>query len=310
VPSSSSDHRFVCSSAILVDIAELHRRRHALPLAPDASGCDHLLQKRILVRPLRCNSAIFVLIASMSLSCTEGGTRMNFMGDAGVRPDASGCDPMVDSDGDGIADWGETRSDADGDGTPNHLDDDSDGDGLLDLDEHGSSPPCTRPDADSDGVPNWLDTDSDGDGLLDAEERETGTDPYERDSDGDGVTDFGEVHGTRTDPNDAESTIDPDDFFVVLPYDGERMSRTLRFGTGIRQADVYFLIDSTSSMALAIENVQSSLTRISTEISSRIADVEMGVGTFQDFPFSNDCAFGDSECVRRGGTYGGPTSLP
>ncbi|NIR42150.1 MAG: OmpA family protein, partial [Actinobacteria bacterium] len=59
--------------------------------------------------------------------------------------------------------------------------------------------------------------------LSDADEAGTYfTDPTERDSDGDGVTDLGEALGTRTDPNDPSSTIDPGDFFVVLQYMGMR----------------------------------------------------------------------------------------
>lgn len=256
-----------------------------------------------------------ILVALVFMGCTTGTPRMNPADDAGAtRSDgatATDCDPSVDSDGDGIADWAETQGDIDEDGTPNHLDDDSDGDGLLDREEHVSSTPCERPDPDADGIPNWHDTDSDNDGLLDSEEREANTNPYERDSDSDGVTDFGEVHGTATDPNDPDSTIDPNDFFVVLPYEGERVSRTLRFGTGIRQADVYFLINSASTMAPAIRNVQASLTHISNELRSRIPDLELGVGHFQDFPFSNECTIGDPpECFERGGTYGSPTSLP
>lgn len=211
-------------------------------------------------------------------------------GDSGiVGPDGgivSGCEPD-DADGDGIADdlEGGTTDDLDGDGTPNYLDDDSDGDGIPDSVE-ASGNPCILRDTDGDGTPDWWDLDSDNDGLTDAEEVGTyGTDPRAIDSDGDGVTDLGEIRGTMTNPLDPGSTIDPDDFFVVLPYLGDRELRRLQFGTDIRIADVYFLIDTTGSMGTPISTVQSSLTNISTQISTAIPDVQMGVGHFRDFPF-------------------------
>ncbi len=260
------------------------------------------------------SAAFFVsIIAAISLlpSCTESPSRphTNRPGDAGMggpRP-VEGCDPAIDSDGDGIADGAETMLDSDGDGIPNHLDEDSDGDGIPDREEHMSAPPCVRPDADGDGIANWLDTDSDNDGLPDSEERSLGTNPYERDSDGDGVTDLAEVRGTGTNPNDATSTIAPEDFFLVLPYQGERINRTLRFGTNIHQADVYFLIDTTASMGPPLDNVRASLSQIASELSMRIRDVQMGVGHFQDFPFSHDCRFGDFNCLTRTGNYGDTT---
>jgi len=219
--------------------------------------------------------------------CTAGSTP--FRDGGGGAPDSAvldGCDPNNDADGDGIADDAEGNSDSDGDGTPNHMDTDADGDGILDAEEHQGNIPCSLPDADGDGVPNWLDTDSDNDGLSDLEERGTySTDPYAIDSDGDGVTDLGEALGTMTDPNDPTSTIPPNDFFVVLPYFGDAVERTLRFDTNLQLADVYFLIDTTGSMQSAIDNVTSSLTTISTQISARIPNVQLGVGHYEDFPF-------------------------
>ncbi|HJL18656.1 MAG TPA: hypothetical protein RMH99_23545 [Sandaracinaceae bacterium LLY-WYZ-13_1] len=236
--------------------------------------------------------------------CTAGEDRPRDAGPGG-GPDAdvlSGCDPSRDADGDGVADQAEGDTDADGDGTPNFQDTDADGDGILDTEEHAGNVPCSLPDADDDGIPNWLDTDSDNDGLSDAEERDTySTDPYGIDSDGDGVTDLGEARGTMTDPNDATSTIPEEDFFVVLPYNGSPETRTLRFGTNLQQADVYFLIDTTGSMQSSIDNVTSSLTRLSTEIRARIPNVQMGVGQYRDFHNSDDLF---------GGAYGSPGDEP
>ncbi|MCB9633474.1 MAG: VWA domain-containing protein [Sandaracinus sp.] len=137
--------------------------------------------------------------------------------------------------------------------------------------------------------------DSDRDGLNDYEEIcQYSTNPCGIDSDGDGVTDLGEVRGSMTDPLDPSSTIPDGDFFVVLPFNGpDRPIRTLSFGTSINRADVYFLIDTTGSMGTPIANVTSSLTTIAAALSERIPDVQMGVGQFRDFPFSDGDLFGD-----------------
>ncbi len=215
-------------------------------------------------------------------------------GEDGGGPDSrlAGCNERLDADGDGLADALEGSGDADGDGTPNAQDPDSDGDGIPDAEEQRGAGACTVVDTDEDGVPDFLDTDSDNDGLSDEEERgRYGTDPYDRDTDGDGVTDLGEVLGTRTDPRDPSSTIPEGDFFVLLPY-GSEDAQLLRFGTELRKADVYFLVDTTGSMEAAIGNVRSSLRSLASEIQSRIPDVQMGVGQFRDFPFGGGGAFG------------------
>jgi len=198
------------------------------------------------------------------------------------------CDSSIDTDGDGIADGRETDADTDGDGTPNYLDNDSDGDGISDQEERGSGTPCAPRNSDMDGIPDFLDLDSDNDGLPDADEVARGTNPLVVDTDGDGVTDLGEALGTGTDPLDPSSTIPAEDFFVVLPYEGDRVARRLDFSTNINVADVYFIVDTTGSMQESIDNVRSSLSRIVTMISTSIRDVEMGVGDQRDFPFGTD----------------------
>lgn len=230
--------------------------------------------------------------------------------DAGTStPDTGppvGCSLVPDSDGDGVPDRTEGMLDSDGDGIPNHEDPDSDNDGLNDGEEVGPDP-CAPRNSDGDMQADFLDADSDNDGLSDSEEVALGTDPTEIDSDGDGVTDLGEVRGSMTDPNDPASTIDPDDFFVVLPYEGDSELRRLRFGTAIQQADVYFLIDTTASMGDALANVRTSLSSIATDISARIPDVAMGVGHYEDFPASTQ------ECVVILCSWtgpGAPTDLP
>ena len=203
------------------------------------------------------------------------------------------CNPSVDSDGDGIADGRDTDADLDGDGTPNRLDLDSDGDGISDQEERGAGTPCVPRNSDADGLPDFLDTDSDNDGLSDADERNVHrTDPLNTDTDGDGVTDLGEVLGTGTNPLDRTSTIPEEDFFVVLPFNGDRVARRLDFATNINVADVYFIVDTTGSMQESINNVRSSLSRIVTMIRTRIRDVHMGVGDQRDFPFGTNLVDG------------------
>ncbi|NOY92372.1 MAG: hypothetical protein GXP55_14355 [Deltaproteobacteria bacterium] len=252
------------------------------------------------------NLLLLSLVSSMlGWGCGSGRRPVRPGSDGGTDSTVivDGCDRTKDMDGDGIADAVEGNSDIDGDGTPNWLDDDSDGDGVSDRDEHGDADPCALIDTDSDGTPDWWDTDSDNDGLSDGDEVNVyRTDPRNIDTDGDGVTDLGEVLGSRTDPLDPTSTIPATDFFVVLPFGGPEVVKPLRFGTSISVADVYFLIDTTGSMGDPIANVTSSLTSISSEISTRIPDVQMGVGFHRDFPF------GDPGGVFSGSAYYGASS--
>ncbi len=201
----------------------------------------------------------------------------------------------IDSDGDFIGDRDEYVDDTDGDGTPDRFDDDSDHDGIPDAMEAGDSDLETPPvDTDGDGIPDFRDPDSDGDGLSDARERELGTDPRLPDTDGDGVSDLVEVSacpmddascaGDATDP--ASSPRSRGDFVFSEPYMMPPMPTrdTLDFATDIRKADVYFLIDTTGSMSSAIANVRASLSSsIIPAIRAEIADVEVGVGDFQDY---------------------------
>lgn len=242
------------------------------------------------------------------LGALSGCTTGNTDGDGGrggfdAGDPLSGCDPSQDADGDGIADAAEGRADSDGDGTPNDQDLDSDGDGISDNNEHMGNIACSLPDADDDGIPNWLDTDSDNDGLSDADEVSVYLiDFYDIDIDGDMVIDLGEALGTRTDPNDPSSTIDPGDFFVVLPYNGMPENRMLRFDTNLQRADLYFLIDTTGSMGEAIANVSSSLSSIASQVRMRIPNVQLGVGQYRDFP--NDTGGFSFDA------YGGPGDMP
>ncbi len=193
------------------------------------------------------------------------------------------CLAQADADKDGIADRLEGDSDPDGDGIPSLSDGDADGDGLTDLRE-GGGVPCSPRDSDGDGIFDFLDLDSDNDGLPDQREREIGTDPLLADSDEDGFTDLAES-AAETDPLDAASVIPASDFFVVLPYLGEAVTRPLLFDAQTRRADVFFLVDMTASMrGVRTEIIQGLVSSIIPGLQGAIPDVEFGVGGFDDYP--------------------------
>lgn len=203
------------------------------------------------------------------------------------------CDPTVDTDGDGLADDFETDRDADGDGIPNYLDEDSDDDGIPDIEESGGLGPCLARDTDGDGIPDYLDNDSDNDGLSDREERERYfTNPYDPDTDGDGFDDLAEVVNDEADPLDARVGIDPNNFYVVLPYLDPAVNRELRFGSTIRQADVFFMMDRTGSMGDEVRTLKSSLSTVVAGIADSIPDVGVGFGGFAGFggPAAGPCS--------------------
>jgi hypothetical protein len=248
------------------------------------------------------------LVLLVGLACTRNESPRSGARDGGVLSDASfttvpGCDVSRDADTDQIADAAEGNSDTDGDGLLDRDDLDSDGDGTSDTEENAGAPRCGFIDSDGDGAGDFRDADSDNDGLSDADERgRYATDPRVRDTDGDGVTDLAEV-AAGTDARDPASTIPPEDFFVVLPYLGAREPRTLRFGTRIAKADVYFLIDTTGSMEPPLANVRASLSRLAADLRASIPDLAMGVGQFRDFPFRAGTPFGTT-------FYGAPTDEP
>jgi len=204
------------------------------------------------------------------------------MGDSSIPP-ADRCDDMRDTDGDGLWDGYEGDTDFDGDGIPNSMDLDSDGDGISDLDESGMRGGCEARNTDGDSWPDYLDNDSDNDGLSDREETETYfTDPLNEDSDGDGYIDTAEI-ATGHDPNDAADGIDPEDFFVILPFGGEPEERNLRFSTDLRKADVFFVMDTTGSMSEEEANLKSGLSTLVDALVAAIPDIGVGFGGYAGF---------------------------
>lgn len=237
------------------------------------------MQSRRLVH----RAFVFGALCIALVGCQVGG---NTPRDGSVSPDSRvvvRCESTADADGDGIFDEFETSIDFDGDGIGNDEDTDSDGDGFSDAEEHNASGGCAAGDLDGDGHFDYLDLDRDGDGLSDAEERDRYfTDPSDDDSDDDGFTDLAEV-ATGRDPNDASSRIPEDAYYVVLPYGGEMVERDLVFGTTVRKADVFFMMDRTGSMTGEVSQLKSSLSSIVAQMAESISDIGVGFGGFAGF---------------------------
>jgi hypothetical protein len=246
--------------------------------------------------------SFLAICLALVVGCTPGRAGMGG-GGGGPRPDGGGvvgpdgsliggCDPSIDSDGDGIADQREGDGDTDGDGTPNNLDDDSDNDGIPDSVERGTGDnPCAPWDSDLDGTPDFADRDSDNDGLTDAEELAAGTDPRNADTDGDGIDDLTEV-AAGSDPTEGSSRPPEGSLYVVLPYVppgtmGDRPRRQFTFQTRIRSADIFFVVDTTGSMTGTITEVQRTLeTTIIPGIVSALGpdgDARYGIAGHGDF---------------------------
>ncbi len=227
--------------------------------------------------------------------------------DGDGTPDSESVGPdgvPIDSDGDGIPDVRD--DDDDGDGIPDRFEgstNDTDGDGIvdrLDLDSDGDGVGDAIEgfvDTDGDGTPDFRDLDSDGDGRPDADEDADGdgvvdpcvavpceSDRTNPDTDMDGVPDLVEsVAGT--DPTDSDSTIPDDDFYFVLPFEDPPQRGLFDFSTTLRQADIFFSVDTTGSFGEEIAAIQDSIeTLIVPGVGALIADAGFGVGRFEDFP--------------------------
>jgi hypothetical protein len=227
--------------------------------------------------------------------------------DVPPRPDTTMV--CMDTDRDGLSDdiEGAPRVDTDRDGMPDFMDTDSDDDGYPDSVEADRSYPmfdtsrmmlacgmvgnnCDGALADAaDTIPNFRDLDSDNDGLTDREERTGMTDPCSGDTDGDGVSDLIE-RAAMSNPRDRMSGPPSNALYVVLPYYppgrmGPHEFREFTFSTRIRQADVFFLVDNSSSMGMVIANLRTNLRSVIVPgVQRAIPDVQMGVGSFDSMP--------------------------
>lgn len=224
----------------------------------------------------------------------------------------------LDSDADTVADWDEGRVDTDDDGALNFRDVDADGDGVSDAEEAGDADLETPPVAcsnevdptsgvrASDGFADFLDTDSDNDGASDADELRFGTARCDPDTDGDGFGDLVEIARERINcargvacgcATDAGCGIPEEDFFVVLPFGAPAQAHDLAFSTAVRVADVFFLVDTTSSMDAELQRVKRTVTRSDTGLMDRlretIPEAYVGGGQHEDFPFGSYGGSGD-----------------
>lgn len=151
-------------------------------------------------------------------------------------PEDGGVDApweIPDEDGDGISDLEEGRAegrDTDGDGIQDYLDDDSDADGIPDAWESGSGGDAAQPprDSDGDGTPDYLDVDSDGNGIFDRFEGSEDTDLdgvgdwADPDNDGDWIPDVDEIGDNPSAPLDSDGDGAPD--YEDLDSDGDWIS--------------------------------------------------------------------------------------
>jgi hypothetical protein len=98
------------------------------------------------------------------------------------------------------------------------------------------------------------------------------------------------------------------DFFFILPYNDAAGNQTkpLDFHTAVKSLDVFFAMDTTGSMWGEINNLQTALNSIITQIQAQIPDTQFGAGHFEDFPDSPSFVYGaqhGSDCGRGGRSY-------
>ncbi len=93
------------------------------------------------------------------------------------------------------------------------------------------------------------------------------------------------------------------DFFFTLPFQDPAgaQDKPLEFSTKIPSLDVFFLMDTTGSMAGEISNLQTALTStVVPGIKAAVADSQFGVGALEDFPVSGYGSPAGSDCGRGG----------
>lgn len=198
----------------------------------------------------------------------------------------------TDSDNDGLPDRIESN-DAINDGAPCYTNPDCDGDGIPDSEEcpdYEQNQKCS--DANNNKIPDFKETDSDGDGLPDNQEVDCGGalghSKLKQDTDNDGYSDLAEVL-VGSDPCDKESGVKDAGvkFYFELPYKGEKQNDTLVFSPQVQKADIFFNVDTTSSMGEEIAKLKDSLsTVIIPGIKAKITDSAFGVSYFDDFPIT------------------------
>ncbi|HUJ62995.1 MAG TPA: hypothetical protein VLX92_31050 [Kofleriaceae bacterium] len=90
------------------------------------------------------------------------------------------------------------------------------------------------------------------------------------------------------------------DFFFILPYNDAMgpVNKPLDFQTAVQALDVFFLMDTTGSMAGEIKNLQNALTgTVIPGIQAAVANTQFGVGALEDFPIN---PYGNVNCAGDG----------
>lgn len=158
----------------------------------------------------------------------------------------------------------------------------------------GNSPELVLP---TPAEPEDESADPDGDGLSSDYERAHGSDPTRADSDEDGASDLTEAVA-GTDARDAKSSPAAEgNFYFLSPYseDPAPQRETLQFSTALRSADLFILVDTTGSMQPVLSVLQERLTStVVPEATALIADLHIGVGSFEDVPLSPYGSEGDA----------------
>jgi len=189
-----------------------------------------------------------------------------------------------DSDGDGIADYDEGRTegtDTDRDGTPDWEDLDSDGDGISDAVEAQPMDGFQPADTDGDGTPDFQDADSDDDGIRDVLETDADLDgdgiPNFRDpdADGDGMDDMTE----GTDDWDGDGVPNWEDTLNdgrISPIVFEAITTEFNSPIGIDFHEytetVVLSVNYSSGTPLALERVESDGTHVAFSALSGVTD--------------------------------------
>jgi hypothetical protein len=246
----------------------------------------------------KCSDTCSAPLKKCGLSCVNLAYDPNNCGICGNKCPGTpclegGCGVVdkTDDDGDGISNFHESKGDlldTDKDGTPDSMDNDSDGDGIPDSVEAGDTNVVTPPiDSDGDTKPDFQDSDSDNDGLTDKDEfGKYKTSPTKKDTDGDGYTDAEEVAaGTNPlDPKSHPGTIGG--FSFDLPYKGLPRTQELTFVPKIQKADVAFVVDTTGSMSGSITGIRTQLSKIASDLKTKIPDTAFAVVDHKDFPMN------------------------
>lgn len=202
----------------------------------------------------------------------------------------------IDSDGDTVGDRYESDTDADHDGTPNFRDLDSDKDAVPDACEAGFNHLVTSPPAnsDADNAYDFADIDSDNDGLTDGLE----------DSNYDCVVDVGETDRTKSDTDDDNASdlieqqlgSDPADplvtpqslgrYYFVMPYNQTPIpsEQDVVLKTNLNKGDIAFVIDGTGTMAGALDNLRSNVSKIANAVRAEVPDAHFGVLAAEEYP--------------------------